>query len=136
MGIDDFALVELGFQWIHWDISSGIRSSHPFFKMDLDKVKNTHNLLTYIRNLLTSPLRMEKTEFLKANLKWVQCFCTSGFQWIHWHQIESPFLNKDHDIVNNTHNLTYIHNLLTSPQLMGKVEFLKANLKWASMFLH
>lgn len=55
--------------------SSGIRSSHPFLKMDLDKVKNTHNLLTYTRNLLTSPLRMEKTEFfLKVKPKWDSMF--------------------------------------------------------------
>lgn len=38
--------------------------------MDLDKVKNKHNLLTYNHNLLTSPLLMGKDELLKANSKW------------------------------------------------------------------
>lgn len=107
--------------------------------MDYDIVNNTHNLLAYIHNLLTLPQLMGKVEFLKAKLKWASMilhYC-SGFQWIHWHQIESPFLNMDHDIVNNTHNLlTYIHNLHTSPLLMGKVEFLKAEPKWALMILH
>lgn len=68
MGINDFALVEpLG----HF-LGHQIKSS--FLKVDLDKVKNTHNLLTYIRNLLTSPLRMGKAEFMKVKPKWASMF--------------------------------------------------------------